>query len=597
MLPDGQTGRPLRPVSLADLASLESSSLLPPQGVYRARIFSVRPWSPHTRLGQITLGGATSGEAGDAVFVELNGLWADKAMRRFRKGDVAILLTNGVEVIKAKGKKRADAAEKDSAVRLRYSRGLTGWIKRKDGSEEVLRYEVATSKPAPTVPAKRPHPPEAMDVDPPLLHPTSRLSAVRPASTTKVSPPNEGTRSEKRRRREEQLGWGFETVRQVDKISYMSLDKLGEIVEKTDRTKLQSLRVNVVGVIVDAGEAKAPRVAGRDWYRSFLIADPTRLDSSIEMQWYAKGEAGLPQPRVGEVFVARQLALKSSSTPTKPVLLAGSFSLIPHALCSSSSLLAKPPSQAPLPPADDIAPATKTSTRCWRIRLDQDELKYAARVARFFAAQARASTPAAAQGALTLPASAAILPPSLAVSVSEHLRKRTIVGGSGRDLLRLEQIEEGKFCDLLGMVTKLHSDTTLTSLSPYQAASLYITDYTPHPLLHDYPSPSPVGLPSRLTLQVSLFGSQAAPLAALINPGTGEATRGALIFLRNVRIKANELGELEGTMVEERRFAGRTDVEVVDLRRKAHEERWGERARQVQRRHREYWAAQSLARQ
>ncbi|BGP03917.1 hypothetical protein NBRC10513v2_007659 [Rhodotorula toruloides] len=514
-------------------------------------------------------------------------------MRRFRKGDVAILLTKGADVIEAKGKKRAGAAEKEQAVRLRYSRGLTGWIRRMDGSEEVLRYEVATSNPAPTVRAKRLHPPEAMDVDSPLPLSTSKSSPALVAHPTKVSPPNEGSRSKKRRRREEQLGWGFETA---DKMTYTTLDKLGDIVEKTDRTKLQTLRVNIVGVIVDAGEVKAPRVAGRDWYRSFLITDPTRLDSSIEVQWYAKGEGGLPEPHVGEVFVARQLALKSTSTPTKPILLAGSFSLIPHALCSASSLLAKPPSQHPLPSTDDIAPATKTSTRCWRIRLGEEELKYAARVARFFAARAKASTPSAAEGAPMVPPGAAILPPSLAASVTEHLKKRTSAAGSSREFLRIEQIEEGKFCDLLGMVTKLHSDTALTSLSPHQAASLYITDYTPHPLLHDYPSPSSVGLPSRLTLQVSLFGSQAAPLAALINPRTGEATRGALVFLRNVRIKANESGELEGTMVEERKFAGRTDVEVVDLRRKAHEERWGERARQVQRRHREYWAARSLAR-
>lgn len=124
-------------------------------------------------------------------------------------------------------------------------------------------------------------------------------------------------------------------------MTYTTLDKLGDIVEKTDRTKLQTLRVNIVGVIVDAGEVKAPRVAGRgeyrsagafvvtlplrwrvddlkltetsslaDWYRSFLITDPTRLDSSIEVQWYAKGEGGLPEPHVGEVFVARQLAVR-----------------------------------------------------------------------------------------------------------------------------------------------------------------------------------------------------------------------------------------------------------------------------------------------
>ncbi|BGP28025.1 hypothetical protein JCM10295v2_007012 [Rhodotorula toruloides] len=488
-------------------------------------------------------------------------------MRRFRKGDIVILLTKGAEVTEAKEKYRVEALGQEPAIKLRYSRGLTGWIRRKDGIEEVLRYE-------------------AIAVDSPLPQPISKSSAAATALPTKFSLPNKGRRSKKRQRRDEWLGWGLGTT---EKISYSSLDKLDDVVEMTDRTKLQLLRVNVVGVVVDAGEVKAPRVAGRDWFRSFLITDPTRLKTPIEVQWYAKGEGGLPEPHVGDVFVARQLALKSSSTPSKPILLASSFSLIPHALCSPSSLTAKPPSQDYLPSADNIAPATKVSTRCWRLKLSEEELQYAARVARFFAAQAKPLPAGGGEGR-------AILPPSLAASVDEHLKRRTSAGGSGRELLHVEEIEEGKFCDLLGMVTKLHCDTAL-ALSPNQAASLYITDYTPHPLLHDYPSPSAVGLPCRLTLQVSLFGSQAAPLTALVNPRTGEATRGALVFLRNVRIKANELGELEGTMVEEKKYAGRTDVELLDLRRKVHEERWGERARQIQRRHREYWAAQSLARQ
>lgn len=228
MLPDERTDCQLQPLSLAEFTSVSPpSSLNTPHGVYRARILSVRPWSPHTRLGQIQLGAVPGDEPETAVVVELKGLWADRATRRFRKGDVVILLTKGAELIETKGKKRSDASEQDPAVKLRYSRGLTGWIRRKDRSEEVLRYEGAcnfdasersslnllpidaTTKSAPRVPAKRLQP-EGMDVDLPLRSAVSAPTVTVPPS--KTSRPNEGARSKKRQRREERLGWGFETV-------------------------------------------------------------------------------------------------------------------------------------------------------------------------------------------------------------------------------------------------------------------------------------------------------------------------------------------------------------------------------------------------
>lgn len=117
-----------------------------------------------------------------------------------------------------------------------------------------------------------------------------------------------------------------------------------------------------------------------------------------------------------------------------------------------------------------------------------------------------------------------------------------------------------------------------------QAVSLYLTDYTPHPSLHEYPDPSAVGLPGRLILQISLFGSTSAPLAALLDARTGEVKRGRLVWVRNVRVKLNRVGELEGTVVEETnpKFRTKASVEVVDLRKKDHEEKWGARGREIQ---------------
>lgn len=138
---------------------------------------------------------------------------------------------------------------------------------------------------------------------------------------------------------------------------------------------------------------------------------------------------------------------------------------------------------------------------------------------------------------------------------------------------------------LFVQVTKLHSTYPLHSVPSNQSVSLYVTDYTPHAQLYAYGDPSPVGLPGKLVLQVSVFGYQATPLAALLDARTGEAKRGTLVHLRNVRIKANGAeGLLEGTMVEERREERRhqRDVTVLDLRRAEHAA-WGDRARAVQR--------------
>lgn len=199
----------------------------------------------------------------------------------------------------------------------------------------------------------------------------------------------------------------------------------------------------------------------------------------------------------------------------------------------------------------------------------------------------------------------AILPPGLVAG----LRHRTSGGGApvGRPLLRVEEISEGHFCDIIGMVrsastaqsvplsltlaghgqvTKLHCSFPLDSVPSSCAASLYITDYTSHPLLFAYESSASVGLPGQLVLEVSVFGAQASPLSALLDRRTGEVRRGALVHLRNVRVKSGLGGALEGTMWEERdeRFKGRRDVTVVDLRKREQEERWGDRAREVQRR-------------
>ncbi|GJN94197.1 hypothetical protein Rhopal_007271-T1 [Rhodotorula paludigena] len=563
----------LVPVSLSDVAS--SAGL--PNGAFRGRITAVRAFSPHTKLAQLVIASLDASDPPQTrVEVELKGDWADKPSRRFLKGDILVLRTVNASSVERKGKEKA--GEPAPLARIRYDAGLTGWLQR-SGVDELLQYKGRT--------------PDDVSGSATSSDVSRPPASAGPPSAQKVSAPGEGSRSVKRRRQEEKLGWEFKAA---DGTVYTPLEQLGGIVSRTSNTSLQSKKVSVAAVVFDPGEVCAPRFEGRDWYRSFTVADPTAPNKPVEVQWYAKAGTGVPAPEYGDVLVARNLVLKSTSSVSNPILLAKSFTVIAHALCRSPALLAKPPTQDPRPSARPPPNPPTTSADLWHLGLAADELAHAARVARWF----RSAGKAMSSGAAVKPglAGQGVSPSVPALRLAGEAQNRRASGGGarGRPTLRIEEIEENGFCDLVAMVTKLHSTYPLHSVPSNQSVSLYVTDYTPHAQLYAYGDPSPVGLPGKLVLQVSVFGYQATPLAALLDAHTGEAKRGTLVHLRNVRIKANGAeGLLEGTMVEERREERRhqRDVTVLDLRRAEHAA-WGDRARAVQSRHRKYWGAKSL---
>ncbi|GAA5854890.1 hypothetical protein JCM9279_000188 [Rhodotorula babjevae] len=608
--------RPVEPVPLSALAS--SSSLPPPQrAVIRGRLAKIRPYSPHTRLAQLTLASLDPTDPpGTALAVELRGDVALRASRRLRKGDVLILATRGVSAAPTRGKD--DKGGDRSAGRVRFDE-LTGWIRRKNGDEEFLHYAQPAKPKGPPARPREPRRPAPPRPPPPSLAaaaPTRagapstkrpRTSTPPPPASKKVSPPGEGARSRKRLKAaaaaDALASWNLTAE---DGTRYTALEQLGALVASTLKSSLLNTVVNVVALVVQAGRPSKPMAANRDWYRAILVVDPTRprRDAPLELQWYAKTEAALPDLQPGDVVLARNLVLKATSTPTQPTLLARAFTVTPHAPLRPAALLASPPAQDPPPPAAAaLAPAPAPAPTAQAPppplpqrsvhRLAQDELAHAARVVR---ACGEAAGSGEGSGGEEGKGAAPVLPPSLA-GAGRPRSSGAAVGGSGggRPLLRVGEISEGRFCDLVGMVTKIHCPFPCGSVPPSSAASLYLTDYTPHPLLHAYATPLAVGLAGQLVLQVSVFGAQAQALAALLDPRTGHARRGALVHLRNVRVKVGAGGALEGTLWEERdeRWKERRDVTVVDLRRRDHEERFGERARDVQRRHREYWAARS----
>jgi len=70
-------------------------------------------------------------------------------------------------------------------------------------------------------------------------------------------------------------------------------------------------RSSLLGCCASALPALTSPSFPSDWYRSFLIVDPsTTASTPIEVQWYAKAEAGLPEVQDGDVFVTRSLVVR-----------------------------------------------------------------------------------------------------------------------------------------------------------------------------------------------------------------------------------------------------------------------------------------------
>ncbi|GAA5974611.1 hypothetical protein JCM11641_007023 [Rhodosporidiobolus odoratus] len=655
---DSQFTATVTPLTLSSIAC-STPCLFPASAVLRGLVVSVRPYSHHTKLGHVVLSPASSDEdQSTRLEIEMKGWWAEKASARFRQGEVVILRAAGGKLLEgsSKGKEKEGNAGRK---RLRFEKGLQGWVLRKGGQQELLRYKATDPRPfssamppaAPIVPSRKPAggPPGKPVVQPTLATATTSaappapppttapvqpektaLSTKRPRqstpplppepreetpSTAKNSAPGEGFRSRKRRRKEEQLGWGLSTSAGTFYTAFSDLP--GVLAAPARSGPTAKKLVNILALVSDPGEACAPRKPDGDWYRRLTLTCPSRPTSPVEVQWYAKTAEALPQISYGDLLLAEGLILRGSSL--SPTLMAGSYDPVPHAVLSPSHLLAPSgPTQhpTPAPPAPDRPPTIPLHD--WRrtlmlspigVGLDEEELAHAVRVARYFRRESVAATAGATVSPDTYSTKASATADQYEVKqtgmASRAVTPATAAFKGSRPLVRISELEEGKFCDVVGMVTNLstHSPFPLSSLPSNHSADLFITDYTSHPLLKPYDSPtstSPgVGLAGKLTLRISLFGYQVEPLIPFVNPqGTGGIKRGLMVHLRNLRIKRDqEGGWLEATLVEEmeERWRWKRDLMVLQSSRrgKGLEESWRVAAKGVQARHREYWAKQS----
>lgn len=102
-------------------------------------------------------------------------------------------------------------------------------------------------------------------------------------------------------------------------------------------------------------------------------------------------------------------------------------------------------------------------------------------------------------------------------------------------------------------------------LASSYAVCLYITDYTSNSEIMDYDSASASKtgvLVGQFTFQVSLFDNQGSPLKPLFG-GSKDAKVGDFVRIDNLRVKRNEYGLLEGTVVDDPTYKGKRYVSLI----------------------------------
>lgn len=194
------------------------------------------------------------------------------------------------------------------------------------------------------------------------------------------------------------------------------------------------------------------------------------MDEAIELQWYWPTREGLPDLSAGQILLARNLLVRFHRPALQrgvlvfeievlvsqvralpngsPMLLSGSFSKTAHAILAPDLFRLKPP--------PGVAPATmsvKSSAQgvkddVWVVEPSPEEVAYVRQLADWARRNSSTVDSARAKTAAT------------AVSREETSNGsapavKVLPAAAGRPLLHVRDVEEGKFCDLLGMVRTL----------------------------------------------------------------------------------------------------------------------------------------------
>ncbi|GAA5884244.1 hypothetical protein JCM6882_002193 [Rhodosporidiobolus microsporus] len=335
-----------------------------------------------------------------------------------------------------------------------------------------------------------------------------------------------GGRKKARKERETRTTWGLQT----DHHSYLALDALPQK-NCSDQA--------VIAMAIVTKDPYRTRDGKGDWSIELQLFDPSAPTAATQVNYFAQQEDELPRPQDGNIVVLQRLNWSKDRHWFTAYKNKGEFRILPSSLLLHSDP-PHPLSAFPSPPAIRAA------------QVDNKELAYARDLARWarkhdLLGNATCAATAAAAGGQGSERRA--VPP----------KRKSI----GRQLMRIEEMEEDQFCDTIAEIVKYYTPFTKTAGQPldkHAQAALYVTDYTSHPGLADYTSALDSTVLGQRVLQVAIFGAQNEPLLARPQ----DWLRGKLVRLRNIRPKRNGGdSSFEATMMEDWKYPEKRDVQLV----------------------------------
>lgn len=299
--------------------------------------------------------------------------------------------------------------------------------------------------------------------------------------------------------------------------------------------------VNVIGVVVDMLPPSKSR--GSDWMCTFTIADGG-CDGGLKVRFFKPMESELPRiQNIGDVVIVRNLRI----TEWSGMIVGNSINNTTWLVFPADSI----PNRAPL---------------------NSNQLKHFKhpRAATYSASQIQyvCLMRHSKQWTEVMPPSAMLKQVS---NMSAPQRKSSSARVRADKFSVIKDVEHENFYDLVGQVIKLYPS--------YNDVELFITDYTPNVLLHNYEWggggqggggyregdeynylprsnkewPGPFG---KLTLMVSLMSPHS-------HYASSNVRENDFVFLRNVRIKQSSNRTLQGSLWQDQKYIDRVDVSVI----------------------------------
>ncbi|GAA5848007.1 hypothetical protein JCM5353_001380 [Sporobolomyces roseus] len=601
----------LQEASLLNICSSTTKYIIQPQDCFRGRILQPSLLKKNGVASySFTLASIDPGEGDISIRVELRGAglvdqaYREEILHRLSDGVKIALQGQGGRCVELQG----NGGEGMRRVKIVYEEEITGWFLLREGKEErfVVRkptppevqeersQSVNSVKPEPKVDAKPFQTPAP---------PSKPVSVDSKAQEVPLAQAVASTSTGSKKRKSDKVDDGAESTRTgsvsglkktVRKRSpspviveeELDVEESWNVQPPSTFTSLADIKAHGknatsynIASVIESVEIFPPKRDG-DWFAQIYITDPTISPQCCEIQFYEREKKMLPDFKKGNVLLVKGLRFESAKFKKSSRVFIETSSIDPASLIRLSAYPERPPFYSSLPEHS----ATRVGT---------NQLAYAVALATFESIQRipswvrnilkpiliQAPTPTVDSTAIAARSSLFSAQPAKTTNSSHTSRPSTAAppprapvptgssfpSRSGRPILEIKDIKERQFCDLFGQILKVHiEDNRIPSSYP---VCLFITDYTSHSELMNYNSTSASNtgvIVGQQTLQISLFENQALPLKSLVGKGIGgEMKVGDFVRADNVRVKRNDNGLLEGTVIDDAKYKDKRYVSLI----------------------------------